>query len=222
MRPLVCTSGNVRAHQIVPCGRRGFNEAAGLHQRKRGHGVAQHHRHPERFNEAAGLHQRKPFRELAKDRERIIASMRPLVCTSGNTPRPRRSSRAAIPRFNEAAGLHQRKPDLIAELAALGLASMRPLVCTSGNHERRAVPPGGVRHASMRPLVCTSGNSEEVRRAYEVLLASMRPLVCTSGNALRARHLRAPVHQASMRPLVCTSGNLRKVRCASFLTALLQ
>ena len=86
-----------------------FNEAAGLHQRKLGRAHVARVRRSS-FNEAAGLHQRKRSLNESIGRARDAgASMRPLVCTSGNTH-----------------GYY-----VVGD--RVFLASMRPLVCTSGN-----------------------------------------------------------------------------------------
>ena len=84
MRPPEFTGGN-RPHgpMVIQPGGHRFNEAAGIHRRKRRQrGFARPGDGP-RFNEAAGIHRRKP----------VIGAA--LV--------------AALPSFNEAAGIHRRK-----------------------------------------------------------------------------------------------------------------
>ena len=120
-----------------------FNEAAGIHRRKRGR-----HQHAVRaagqasmrppeftggnikgfsaqanivtvvrgFNEAAGIHRRKHANSASSTRRRIT-------------------------RFNEAAGIHRRKLSLLRlRCAENRVASMRPPEFTGGNVQRGLVP----------------------------------------------------------------------------------
>ena len=93
-----------------------FNEAAGIHRRKRTDRAEYALQKPStRFNEAAGIHRRKPAAPSVRDV-------------------PRRSS----DRFNEAAGIHRRKRrDPAVKFASSSqLASMRPPEFTGGNDPR--------------------------------------------------------------------------------------
>ena len=64
----------------------GFNEAAGIHRRKRGGFFGRWSRLRNRFNEAAGIHRRKPaprhYTQIAAAAD--AASMRPPEFTGGN------------------------------------------------------------------------------------------------------------------------------------------
>ena len=85
MRPPEFTGGNVGEHVVVGPRRRCFNEAAGIHRRKR-----------------TTL---PPYRLSI-----TIASMRPPEFTGGNLLWANIGN-GTTTRFNEAAGIHRRKPD---------------------------------------------------------------------------------------------------------------
>ena len=60
------------------------------------------------FNEAAGIHRRKRLAARRTGRRRVLASMRPPEFTGGNSQRPS-STLPTCTGFNEAAGIHRRK-----------------------------------------------------------------------------------------------------------------
>ena len=108
------TPGDVQA--ILPSR---FNEAAGIHRRKRDLQVRRvtGAERGDSFNEAAGIHRRKRGELATSTPGHILgASMRPPEFTGGNTWR--RGSRApGTSCFNEAAGIHRRKRVGVHELA---------------------------------------------------------------------------------------------------------
>ena len=86
MRPPEFTGGNPGpVPEPTPPDRRGFNEAAGIHRRKRSESSS-HRRCLLGFNEAAGIHRRKPRALIRRAGENIPASMRPPEFTGGNGP----------------------------------------------------------------------------------------------------------------------------------------
>ena len=159
-----------------------FNEAAGIHRRKRvarvlGEGTTEcfneaagiHRRKPAwtrravtgrpRFNEAAGIHRRKPAAGDPVRRIRLVyASMRPPEFTGGNADRrPGRTTRTSAC-FNEAAGIHRRKR------RRLPLSPPSPPCFNeaAGIHRRKRAAASGAHRlrlpASMRPPEFTGGN----------------------------------------------------------------
>ena len=84
MRPPEFTGGNTGTRSR--CGRLtlGFNEAAGIHRRKRRHVSITSLTPCSSFNEAAGIHRRKPADTVYKGASVIVASMRPPEFTGGN------------------------------------------------------------------------------------------------------------------------------------------
>ena len=85
MRPPEFTGGNLPVRAPKLCQPSGFNEAAGIHRRKRrrrdGMTITAEMR---RFNEAAGIHRRKLGRLAAGAVHRDRASMRAPEFTGGN------------------------------------------------------------------------------------------------------------------------------------------
>ena len=139
-----------------------FNEAAGIHRRKR-RGRQRIPPPPDAgFNEAAGIHRRKPS-SVGGD------------CGTGITG------------FNEAAGIHRRKHE---KAAAANIAKIASFNEAAGIHRRKLL--GVPRHvrtrhvASMRPPEFTGGNLVAAIPAPIVLMvASMRPPEFTGGNTRR-------------------------------------
>ena len=84
MRPPEFTGGN----PVTCSGTRGvsicFNDAAGIHRRKRGTGSGQSSCFSLRFNEAAGIHRRKHGGHMVGLHLVTSASMRPPEFTGGN------------------------------------------------------------------------------------------------------------------------------------------
>ena len=133
MRPPEFTGGNLgcrnRLHRGEPC----FNEAAGIHRRKRVFAEKRHYltvhasMRPPEFT-GGNTFQRE--REVGPHRS---ASMRPPEFTGGNQPPTPRSVFAGYS-FNEAAGIHRRKPaSRAAPHEGAPPASMRPPEFTGGN-----------------------------------------------------------------------------------------
>ena len=92
--------------------------------------------HPRRFNEAAGIHRRKRSPTQSNDCDSAFASMRPPEFTGGNTPAWIAAATSTRRCFNEAAGIHRRKPtDMAAMRETQDRASMRPPEFTGGNAE---------------------------------------------------------------------------------------
>ena len=87
---------------------RRFNEAAGIHRRKRCIPTRAVAAPITRFNEAAGIHRRKRARALAHlAQSYITASMRPPEFTGGNLERLEAKRQQLFHGFNEAAGIHR-------------------------------------------------------------------------------------------------------------------
>ena len=116
MRPPEFTGGNAFDAGQRPYPGGSFNEAAGIHRRKRAHLAARVTAGSGRFNEAAGIHRRKPT--------------------------PSRAKPGQARRFNEAAGIHRRKL-MYHGIGTCGAAkaSMRPPEFTGGNcHDDPLLP----------------------------------------------------------------------------------
>ena len=147
MRPPEFTGGNACAPAPpTPAVTRRFNEAAGIHRRKRamvrsrGHGFML----PEpRFNEAAGIHRRKPPTCGGHGcAEADGASMRPPEFTGGNEVQ----ALPAIKRRSRYHGASMRPPEFTGGNSSAGsrrvdcvqsfIASMRPPEFTGGNWTR--------------------------------------------------------------------------------------
>ena len=109
MRPPEFTGGNLKKEGVIGAEDIRFNEAAGIHRRKRPR-PGKPPRFPLCFNEAAGIHRRKPTRQGENYERDYKASMRPPEFTGGNGcqrgSRPPKRSTC----FDEAAGIHRRKP----------------------------------------------------------------------------------------------------------------
>ena len=135
MRPPEFTGGNARQQPPPPRPQpTGFNEAAGIHRRKRSPQSRAFVPPCLRFNEAAGIHRRKP--------------------TSGGCP-PLRAHRC----FNEAAGIHRRKPGWSSNESA-----SRTCFNEAAGIHRRKQGSGDIAvlidlDASMRPPEFTGGNT---------------------------------------------------------------
>ena len=84
MRPPEFTGGNTADGWRYRFAANGFNEAAGIHRRKRASvRLRLLMAHP-RFNEAAGIHRRKHHRQHSARSRTPPASMRPPEFTGGN------------------------------------------------------------------------------------------------------------------------------------------
>ena len=143
-----------------------------------------HRRSHHRFNEAAGIHRRKRRRVVALGRARGAASMRPPEFTGGNPAISHHVYPGKSSRFNEAAGIHRRKPGGADSAGSLAQdASMRPPEFTGGNvgPDGRLAPVRAT--ASMRPPEFTGGNpAREPHNLARLHVASMRPPEFTGGN----------------------------------------
>ena len=84
MRPPEFTGGNNRSPDAAHGHTRSFNEAAGIHRRKRCRGVRRGNVGDPGFNEAAGIHRRKRAGAAVRVPAEAIASMRPPEFTGGN------------------------------------------------------------------------------------------------------------------------------------------
>ena len=114
MRPPEFTGGNHPSHGVGGCGvANGFNEAAGIHRRKRRPVTAKWTGPQQGFNEAAGIHRRK--RDAADS-----------------------TLYAYDLRFNEAAGIHRRKPQPEREEATCRAGSFNE---AAGIHRRKHYSP---------------------------------------------------------------------------------
>ena len=135
MRPPEFTGGNwTEAPFSFSRAPSDFNEAAGIHRRKRQPGTGQGRPGQPDFNEAAGIHRRKPEQ------------------AGGTARRP-------TGYFNEAAGIHRRKLAGIDQRFARSFrTSMRPPEFTGGNAVGVDVNELDDGYTSMRPPEFTGGN----------------------------------------------------------------
>ena len=189
---------------------RSFNEAAGIHRRKRPandtHSTVRHWR----FNEAAGIHRRKRWDGPKRSRNPTDASMRPPEFTGGNLDAwtsgltrqegfneaagiHRRKQRSGVASttlcnwcFNEAAGIHRRKLSLFPVPRRAVAASMRPPEFTGGNvgTGRRRRRSGSCFNEAAGIHRRKPGAGHPVGR---VQYASMRPPEFTGGNTCSRR-----------------------------------
>ena len=120
------------------------------------------------FNEAAGIHRRKRAKVAGSSRRKWIlnASMRPPEFTGGNRGPISPATTTAADRFNEAAGIHRRKRQLRwVGLGAREVRSEAGFNEAAGIHRRKREiayrPPSSpaARNASMRPPEFTGGNA---------------------------------------------------------------
>ena len=108
MRPPEFTGGNTQQRAGDRPTFRHFNEAAGIHRRKRYPRTGP--THPLKyFNEAAGIHRRKREEPLLQRHLGLLTSMRPPEFTGGNTWKRDFVLHLRAMDFNEAAGIHRRK-----------------------------------------------------------------------------------------------------------------
>ena len=84
MRPPEFTGGNRQRAVCVRPAEQRFNEAAGIHRRKRLGVKRCLSQAVTGFNEAAGIHRRKPMRAPTSAAASLNASMRPPEFTGGN------------------------------------------------------------------------------------------------------------------------------------------
>ena len=135
MRPPEFTGGNAgKVNGPIKGKPQRFNEAAGIHRRKRRTASSISGMALRSFNEAAGIHRRKQCQQARP----------PIRLTTG---------------FNEAAGIHRRKRnDRVRPLASPDLASMRPPEFTGGNLGATLTYETADFLASMRPPEFTGGN----------------------------------------------------------------
>ena len=173
MRPPEFTGGNPGRGRRNWSSRHSFNEAAGIHRRKRGTvkdasaTAALASMRPPEFTggnpeivtvdlrPVAVASMRPPEFTGGNDRYRnmgrhgcLAASMRPPEFTGGNLMRPTGAIIAHTHGFNEAAGIHRRKPaSPPRDSPAVARASMRPPEFTGGNANHQ-----GTAHEHARAL----------------------------------------------------------------------
>ena len=160
----------------------GFNEAAGIHRRKRAAGVYGCLATWSGFNEAAGIHRRKRRRGGGMKWPLGLASMRPPEFTGGNpcSQGPQRGGDA--------------------------VASMRPPEFTGGNR-RSSTERCSCSTASMRPPEFTGGNASGSSRCCSPWLSFNEAAGIHRRKPFGPDPNTAPDLTASMRPPEFTGGN---------------
>ena len=162
-----------------------FNEAAGIHRRKRLRRAGAQ-RGADGFNEAAGIHRRKPTGGSGTPNPVFLASMRPPEFTGGNH-RKYTIPVVASTSFNEAAGIHRRKPCTRRRVATFTLSGFNE---AAGIHRRKQIRST---RSSSNPRISFNEAAGIHRRKPAAAApqpdpdatASMRPPEFTGGNAPR-------------------------------------